>query len=352
MTTPRDSLRARQAVGRAFGQRLSALRGSRISTHSSFTYQELFGWKQRLGAALGGRGITILSANVTDNRVHVGSPGAAVDELVREAARQANIPARAVRVVRFGQVSDAGLLTDPFRPAVPGGAGITSTYWTCTLGVNARRGSSGPWQALTASHCSSTRGGGADATYFYQRQFRDDFIGKEVDDPEWRTVGCSAGFASCRYADVAAIDYEAVGVVADSAWLAVTDMRDSPSLTWRSKSLDSRRINADFGPDQPFEGSIIDRVGATSGWWHGTVRESCTPVAVPTLTNASYECQTVVSGGVTSDGDSGGPAFGPGPGAGVMFAGIVWGKTAENDGFILSSPANLRADLGDLAFTF
>jgi hypothetical protein len=186
---------------------------------------------------------------------------------------------------------------------------------------------------------------------FYQGfPYPQSYIGNEVDDPIWQTVGCTPGYSSCRFADVAVIEYADGKAVADSGWIAVTEKRDSATVTWRSKALDSRKITVDYGPDQPFEGETIDRVGQVTGWQHGTVVNSCAVVAVPTIAGASYECQTVVEGGRPSDGDSGGPAFGRGVSGGVMFAGIVWGQT--DTGFLLSALVNMRTDLGDLAVFF
>jgi hypothetical protein len=370
VTSQSEFIRAQAVAGEMFRDYAVPVDvGTAIPFETRFSYSQLHQWKRTLVDLLAARGATGFAVVVAKNAVEIGSPGQAFDELAIAVARNKAIPLEAIWLSRRQAPRDVGALWGEFRPAVPGGAGIwrdstSVVHPICTLAVNVRRGDTGPWFGLTASHCTRNRGGGADNTAIYQGGNWDagsfpssTLVGAEVDDPQWQTVGCGSQGTTCRYADVAVIGYTQSGVVADSGWIAVTDGRNSTSVNWIDKATTSKRITSDWGPDQPFEGQTIDRVGAKTGWHSGIVVNSCLDLPVsPALPGYLYLCQTEVSGGAPEGGDSGGPAFSPGPGGGIMFAGIVWGAAQSNGtstGFIFSSVANIRQDLGnDVVFTF
>jgi hypothetical protein len=99
-----------------------------------------------------------------------------------------------------------------------------------------------------------------------------------------------------------------------------------------------------------FEGSLVHKVGRTTGWTYGFVVATCADVKVSGQ-DITQLCQTIVGAG-SGGGDSGSPVFSRiGSTAKVKLDGILWGggtDSFDNSIFVFSPIANVQGELGAL----
>jgi len=323
-----------------------------------YDYRQLVDWKESLEGSFA-KVASAFGVHVTTNTVDVYSPDASTDSAIEAFASASAIPLNAIRLVRAAKPENLGIdLKAPIRDTVPGSFGI---WWDdfgapfgCTIGVNAKMDNSmgAPWVALTASHCTTTTGGGADGTTIYQGGYlsldHSKTLGYESDDGYWNTSGCDTGYFYCRAADVAVITYSSTtSPVADSGYIGVTTGRNTSSTTYVSKDSTGISISGGWG-EQPWEGISLDEVGAYGGWHSGTVTDACVDVVAAgfPLNDHEWQCLTEVSG-TPSHGDSGGPVFSSRIiGKSTMWAGIISAymhttTTTDSTHYLFSSYVNI-----------
>ena len=235
-------------------------------------------------------------------------------------------------------------LQDVWRPTI---AGIQIHFgkFVCSLGFNADAG--GERSFVTASHCTNRQGGVEGTQYFQPLSFEDPtVIATEVDDPEYLTSKdnpeCPNG-RHCRYSDASRALYSS-GVPSTRGGIARTTGANNGSLDVAGSF--SVTDQDDAGTAAPV-GTIVNKVGRTSGWTQGEVIATCVNTNV-FGSNIQQLCQTFVAAGVAG-GDSGSGVFAI-RGKKVTLVGILWGGSGSQ--LYVFSPFNqVEQELGPLTAT-
>lgn len=234
-------------------------------------------------------------------------------------------------------------LQDGMRP-VPAGVQLGLFVWpsegSCTLGYNmVLRSSSGSLDPAryfgTASHCTEVMW---QMTSFSAGQpVSTAVIGQEVGDPpsfSSSTVSACPPSRACRFSDAAIFVYT------------------SPSLSRHAKiaypsstgTLNFNYLETVVGAGDPIVGTVVHRIGRSSGRTVGTVQATCENMAVVLPngfdTGRTVLCQSRASYS-SSGGDSGGPVVSLLPDGSLVARGLHW---RGGGGF---SPIN--AVLGELS---
>lgn len=204
----------------------------------------------------------------------------------------------------------------------------TSTY-NCTLGYAARWGSTDG--IVTNSHCTQ-RQGGTEGTLFGQPTLAT-VAGNEMLDPPLFTGGSCPSGRRCRYSD-AAFANSFVSATVNRGYIAKAG---TGTPTWNGTDL--FRLQSKF--DHPPLGSVVTKVGRTTGLTRGVVDYTCATMNIYN-TDITLLCQGHASY-YNEPGDSGAPVFDEGYGR-VM--GISWGKS--DTGSVFSPFGNVEHELGTL----
>jgi hypothetical protein len=169
--------------------------------------------------------------------------------------------------------------------------------------------------------------------YFYQPAFSlGHDIGHETSDPTWtdqEEIPCCDYIANkCRYSDAAIITYDEEDRPgsAGQGLIAKTTARRTGQLVAGSDTVSGNLIIA----QEYFyaaTGSVVDKIGATTGWTYGEVAEDCSLTSVG---GWQVVCHVNVEGALGYLGDSGGPAFKRLAGDTVQWAGIVFAGSTNN----------------------
>ncbi|MEJ7759573.1 MAG: hypothetical protein WKF55_08260 [Gemmatimonadaceae bacterium] len=216
---------------------------------------------------------------------------------------------------------------DDYFPAKKGGIEVWANSGGCTLGFNVKFSKPGGTYAyrgfVTNSHCTRTFGL-LDSTVFFQGS--PDRIGVEISDKQFsQSVSfCPLG-ARCRYSDAALVHYDA-GVVSAGAKVARTGFRDPQ---WGSTLIDDD--NPQFtvtGIGYPGVGTIVDKIGVTTGWTYGEVISGCWDQAPYPDGALILLCQLKTTYG-SDPGDSGAPVFIYDGTSNVALVGIHWGNVGS-----------------------
>jgi len=238
----------------------------------------------------------------------------------------------------------ATTLRDRFRPTVAG-IQIHFTRYVCSLGFNADDGTQRSF--ITASHCTATQGG-TEGTVYYQPTSSIDgtVIATEVEDPAYvkNGPGCPKG-KKCRYSDASRALYSS-GVASNRGEIAQTTGANNGSLTTAGVFTVTSQDN---GTTNFATGTVMNKVGRTTGWTQGPVSRSCVNTSVSGSTVYLF-CQTFVTAGVDG-GDSGSGVFRITSGSNVQLVGILWGGASDNSYFVFSPLAQIQQELGSLTAT-
>lgn len=317
------------------------------ASNTRHTWPELQLYKTQLRDVLAIEGVSFLDADEVAGLVVVGVAHDAARARVVDFVRATQVPSDAWTTESMPMQERMADLQDFFRPLV-GGVQIKNDSGPfaflgfagiCTLGIVGDRG--GVTGFITNSHCTRVQGG-TEGTNFRQSG-RDilwgDYVAHESVDPPWTASvpGCAFG-SVCRFSDAAfaVVDIgnqnAAYASVARPAQLCVGNAPCSIAMT---NPLDRIEITGTVGP--LLSGSLVTKVGRTSGWTGGAVLRTC--VDVPQAgTNLLVLCQTTFGVG-SLPGDSGSPVIVPSsapviplPTKGVL-AGILWGGSATNSVF-------------------
>ena len=229
-------------------------------------------------------------------------------------------------------------LRDRFRPT-QAGIQIHFTQYVCTMGFNVDHG--GGRSFITNSHCTAKQGGVDNTTYTQPLSSTDpEVIATEVADPVYvKGAGCPKG-KMCRRSDSSRALYSA-SVASIRGDILKTTGANNGSLDVAGVFTVTSQDNATTS----FAiGTILNKVGRTTGWTQGPVSRTCVNTNV-SGSRIHQLCQTFVDAGVDG-GDSGSPVFRITSGDNVQLVGILWGG---GTGYYVMSPlAAIQAELGAL----
>jgi hypothetical protein len=236
-------------------------------------------------------------------------------------------------------IVNAATLRDVWRPTLAG-IQIHFTRYVCTLGFNVDH--AGGRSFITNSHCTATQGG-TEGTLYYQSSssLAPTPIATEVDDPAYLKGGSCPKGKKCRWSDASRALYESAAA-SNRGEIAKTVGVNSNSLTTAATPF---TITAQDASTSNFgTGTVMNKVGRTTGWTQGPVQRTCTNTSVSGSTVYLY-CQTFVTAGVAG-GDSGSPVFRITSGDNVTLVGILWGGASDNSYFVMSPLKQIVQEIG------
>jgi hypothetical protein len=333
----RDSARARSALSEVFTNNRGFVRSlgaphRLIVEQGKYDFRELLGWMQTLSHQFHRvQGYQSLAIRHKLNKVRAGVVSLSAKNQLESIAKDLGIPDDALIVVVEEPIKYNSRLSDSAAVKMGGYKTFESDFNSCTLGININGG----YGFLTASHCTGVRGPDSPSqkVYFYQPAFGiDRDIGSETSDPPWQdqeTIPCCDYIANkCRYSDAAIITYDAEDRAgsAGQGLIAKTTARRTGQLVMGSDTVSGNLVIA----QEYFyaaTGSIVDKIGATTGWTYGEVAEEC---ALTSVGGWQVVCHVNVEGGFAYEGDSGGPAFHRLSGDTVQWAGIEFAGGTNN----------------------
>ena len=278
----------------------------------------------------------------SDNDESIGKLVVAVENMKAARSVEARLAAMGVakgdyEVILTEPIRQMATLRDVFRPTI---AGIQIHYsnYVCSIGFN---GDEGTVRSMyTASHCTATQGG-VEGTKYYQSSSSIDptVIATEVEDPVYVKggAGCPRG-KKCRWSDAARAAYSS-SVASNRGEIAKTDAVNTTSLTFAGVfTVTSQDVTTTNWP----KGTVMNKVGRTTGWSQGPVDRTCINSSVQG-SQVYLFCQTTVTANVAG-GDSGSDVFRITSGDQVQLTGILWGG---GTGYYVMSPlANVVRELG------
>jgi hypothetical protein len=304
-----------------------------VVEQGDYDFRDLVAWKEELGPQLSQKGAVFLDIDERVNRIVLGVERDSLATFAAELEKflqETRVPPEAVLVEAAEPVVAAMSLTDSFRP-VPGGVQVQSAGGTCTLGINATR--QGVRGFVINSHCTITRGG-VEGTVFSQSTVIGALnrIGVETVDPPYFTGGSCPPNRRCRASDAAFAAYDsssfsAGGKLANPAFC----MFGAGTTTISSQT--PRRPVTGFLFGSPASGSVVTKIGRTTGCTLGATLSTCASVNV-LLSDITMLCQNRVAG-LAGPGDSGSPVF-LDPGDGATLTGILWGITLGTETYVYS----------------
>jgi hypothetical protein len=328
---------------------------------ASFDWLQLDAWHEKAWPqALAVAGAVYTDIDDGNNRLRFGGVDAAAVQGIAAVLAGLGIPSAAAIVQQTAPIERMHTLRDRVRP-VDGGYQInffatpaSPVAFLCTLGFNVVK--NGVNSFITNSHCTNHQGGTTPGTDYYQPTRGlvvnpNNFIGFEVEDPEYEVVNCTVEEllpAQCRYSDASRAEY-AAGVPFQLGRIARTVAPDRELGT-----LEVDAANPFFTIQKEQKRSVVgeeaNKVGRTTGWTFGPVIETCiTTIVLGTVPPIVQRCQDRVRAGVAG-GDSGSPVFRRvGSRGNVRLLGILWGGSVGDDevSFVFSPMHGIHRELGD-----
>jgi hypothetical protein len=322
----------------------------------TYEYAQLDAWyRQARASAFSVGGFILGDVDEGQNRLRFGAVDAGAVAGIRGVLAQFDIPAAAAIVEQRAPIVEVATLRDRVRPLVGGlqinffASPVSPVTLICTLGFNALK--DGVPSFITNSHCSNVEGGTETPTDYYQNLRSGgaaNFIGVEVDDPQWlpqANLDCPPPFG-CRFSDASRAQY-APGMEFTLGRIArideITTSLDDQVHTIAG-SFTIRHERAD-----PVQGEIANKVGRTTGWTLGPTTETCVDVLALGTTHIRL-CQAIVSA-LVDGGDSGSNVFfRRGTTSSVTLLGILWGGSVDdqNPEFVYSPMSGIERELGNL----
>ncbi len=282
------------------------------------------------------------------NKLVFGVDNAGAVPGVRHALARLGIPGDAYAVEVTQPIHQMATLRDRFRPTQ---AGIQIHFWlfVCTMGFNVSHSEGRSF--ITNSHCTQ-RQGGTEGTEYFQPSSRIDpsVIAIEAADPEYFTGGVCPRGRRCRYSDASRALYSS-DVASIQGEILKTSGPNTGDLNVAGVFTITRQDNATTS----FRiGTVVNKVGRTTGWTQGEVTRTCVHTGV-FASNVVQLCQTFVSnpGGalVVGGGDSGSGVFSLGSRDNVTLLGILWGGSSDNRTFVFSPLKSIQDELGSVIAT-
>ena len=238
----------------------------------------------------------------------------------------------------------AATLRDNFGSKV-GGIQIHFSRYLCTLGFNVDHSDGRSF--ITNSHCTATQGG-TEGTQYYQpsSNVNGTVIATEADDPVYvkNAAGCPRG-KKCRSSDASRALYSD-NVSSSLGVIAKTTGPNNGSLTTAGEFTVTSQDNTTTSFAL---GTVVNKVGRTTGWTQGPIFRTCAGTNVSGST-VHLRCQSFVTAGV-GGGDSGSPVFSITSSSNVRLVGILWGGASDGSYFVFSPLAAIRSELGSVTAT-
>ena len=282
------------------------------------------------------------------NKLVFGVHNAAAMSGIRVALARLGVPSSAYEMQVTEPIYQMATLRDVFRPT-QAGIQIHFGQYLCTMGFNVAHTAGRSF--ITNSHCTNQQGG-VEGTQYYQPSSGVDgtVIATEAADPTYFRGGVCPRGKKCRYSDASRALY-ASGVASNQGDILKTTGANNGSLTVAGVFTVSSQDNTTTSFAL---GTVVNKVGRTTGWTQGEVTRTCVHTAV-SGSNIAQLCQTFVSnpGGaiVVGSGDSGSPVFRITSGDNVQLVGILWGGSSDNRTFIYSPLKQIRDELGAVTAT-
>jgi len=355
LTDPAQRSTAEQALAAFLVSRGFTASDLRVA-QGQYEYAQLDAWyRQARPGAFSVSGIILGDVDEGQNRLRFGVSDAGAADGVRNVLGQLGIPAGAAIVEQRAPIVAVATLRDRVRPLVGGlqinffPSPVSPVTLICTLGFNALR--NGVPSFITNSHCSNVEGGTETPTDYYQNLRSGgaaNFIGVEVDDPQWTSqanLDCPPPLA-CRYSDASRAQYAAgaeftLGRIARVDEIT-TSLDDQVHTIAGFLSIKGERAD-------PVQGETANKIGRTTGWTRGPTTETCVDVLALGTTHIRL-CQAIVSA-LVDGGDSGSNVFWRrGSSSNVTLIGILWGGSVdeENPEFVYSPMSGIERELGAL----
>ncbi|MFN2565973.1 MAG: hypothetical protein ABR499_13335 [Gemmatimonadaceae bacterium] len=332
---------------------------------ATYDWLQLDAWHERAWPqVLSVSGAVYSDIDEHSNQLRFGGVDAAAVQSIQNVLAGLGLPSGATAVVETAPVERMHTLRDRVRP-VDGGYQInffatpSPLTFVCTLGFNVVK--NGVNSFITNSHCTNQQGGTTPGTDYYQPTRGlvgnpNNFIGAEVEDPEYDPVNCPQLGAQCRHSDASRAEY-AADVPFQLGRIARTTERyqDTPRNANgdRVPVLEVDPINPFFTITKEQKRSVLgeeaNKVGRTTGWTFGPVIQTCiNTIVLGTVPPIMQVCQDRVRADVAG-GDSGSPVFlqrgRPGD---ARLLGILWGGSVSGQvTYVFSPMANIHRELGD-----
>ena len=277
------------------------------------------------------------------NKLVFGVEDASVIPGVRMALARLGIPTSAYTVAVTEPIYQMATLRDVFRPT-QAGIQIHFGQYLCTMGFNVDH--SGGRSFITNSHCTNTQGGVEGTQYFQPTStIAPTVIATEAADPKYFRGGACPRGKKCRYADASRALYS-TSVASNRGDILKTTGANNGSLTVAGVFTVTSQDNT---TSSFASGTVVNKVGRTTGWTQGNVTNTCVNTSV-SGSNIMQLCQTFVQnpGGATvvGGGDSGSGVFRITSGDNVQLVGILWGGSSDNKLFVFSPLSQIQQELG------
>jgi hypothetical protein len=330
--------------------------GERVEVHQGdYDFRDLYAWKNELRNLLSREGMVSLDIDETRNRLVLAAEPDFADGLRNELIgllRPTSVPPAAV-LVEVGELPEPMAdLQDRIRP-IPSGVQIRNeNQGGCTLGVNTTR--AGVRGFVTNSHCTGKMGV-VEGTLFYQKDvWWEDRVGVEEVDPAFVPSSafvpswmCADGFR-CRYSDSAFVAYDDAAL-SEGGNIALPASCLNPAGTLEIGTALPRLPITGSSYANPPIGSILRKVGRTTGCTLGPLKQTCSDIIVVAKIDGELKptdmvllCQNQVLAAV-NPGDSGSPVFRR-LGNEAILEGLLWGKSANR--FLYSPWSSVTLELG------
>lgn len=279
-----------------------------------------------------------------NNRLLFGVEREAAIPGVRRALEALGIPNSVVAIEVTEPIYQLATLRDRFRPT-QGGVQIHFGQYLCTLGFNAYDGTERSF--ITNSHCTGRQGGVESTQYFQPTSSVDPtVIATEVEDPKYsKGGGCPRG-RQCRYSDASRARYSgdvasSLGVIAKTTGANNGSLEVAGAFTITSQDASTTSFPT---------GTVVNKVGRTTGWTQGGTGGTCVNVNV-SGSSITQLCQTLVTSSavIVGGGDSGSGVFRITSGDSVQLVGILWGGSSDGKTFVFSPLKNIIQELGSLS---
>ena len=260
---------------------------------------------------------------------------------VERALAAVGVPSADYAVVVTEPIQQLATLQDRFRPT-QAGSQIHFGNYLCTMGFNVDH--AGGRSFITNSHCTNTQGGTEGTTYAQPTRTVDPtVIATEAADPSYFKGGVCPRGKMCRYSDASRALYSS-SVVSNRGDILKTTGANNSSLTvagvFAVTSQDNTTSNFAIG-------TVLNKVGRTTGWSQGPVSRTCVNTNV-SGSRIHQLCQTFVDAAVAG-GDSGSPVFRITSGDNGELVGILWGG---GTGYYVMSPLKqIVQELGSVTAT-
>lgn len=266
---------------------------------------------------------------------------------VQRALAALGVPSADYTVKVTEPIQQLDTLRGRFRPT-QAGIQIHFGNFLCTMGFNVDHAEGRSF--ITNSHCTNEQGGTEGTTYAQPTRFEDPtVIATEAADPVYFKGGiCSPG-KLCRFSDASRAAYSPT-VASNRGDILKTDGVNNRSITVRGVFT----VTSQNDRDSTFAvGTILNKVGRTTGWSQGQVTMTCVRTNV-FRSRVQQLCQTFVAADVAG-GDSGSPVFRilKGGKDNVELVGILWGGGTVGGvvNFVMSPLKQIVRELGPLTAT-